>query len=186
MNFKKLLFFVLIVTTLMGCSEKAKIKIFNNTGYNEIWYSLTEDEQVFIDSFQTVELAYDLNNYVLFSEEKKVTLCYGGKYVVTREEKIQLSPGETKNIEILTDAGEMVIQNGSFDRHINEVYIVEAGNDFEVNLLSAPIGPWEYRTFNLESGFWDLKIVDNSGNVTLEHNIFISLESSWTYTYSGN
>ncbi|MCF7859931.1 MAG: hypothetical protein K9N07_11520, partial [Candidatus Cloacimonetes bacterium] len=135
---------------------------------------------------QTVELKYDVTSYLLFSDTKKIDIVYGGKYVVTKQKKYNLAPGDSRNIEIFTDAGEMIIQNGSFDRHINQVYIVESGEDFEENLLSTPIGPWEDKTFNLESGFWDLKIVDNTGDIILEHNIFISLEASWTYTYVEN
>lgn len=186
MDFKKILILLLTVTALMGCSEKAKIELFNNTNYNETWYSIAEDEEVFIDSFQTVVLKYDVTSYLLFSDTKEVDLSYGGKFVVTRNKKISLAPGDKKEIEIYADAGEMIIQNGSFDRHVSEVYIVESGEDFEVNLLASAIGPWENRVFNLESGFWDLKLVDNTGDITLEHDIFISLEASWTYTYEPN
>ena len=101
MDFKKILILLLTITALMGCSEKAKIELFNNTNYNETWYSIAEDEEVFIDSFQTAVLKYDVTSYLLFSDTKEVDLSYGGKFVVTRNKKISLAPGDKKEIEII-------------------------------------------------------------------------------------
>ena len=97
---------------LLGCTDNAILKIMNNTDYDDVWYSI-KNEIVYIDAGNFTEIEYELSTSIFGAEEKKISLVYGGKFVVTQELNISLTPGKTKEIEILTNAGEIIVLNYS-------------------------------------------------------------------------
>ncbi|HPR16953.1 MAG TPA: hypothetical protein PLD62_01785 [Candidatus Cloacimonadota bacterium] len=182
MKLRRIIFLFFCILILAGCTDKAVIKITNETDYDEIWYQLQEDEVAPLQTGETKELKYDLNDYLIASESKKVSLSYGGKFVITKDRKIEVSAGDTRKIDILTDAGEIVITNGYFNSFISRIYIVEAGKDFSKasNLLSNPLQPWNYETFNVHPGFWDIKVIINEGGEPVyRYNVYVGLEQTY-------
>ncbi len=182
MKLKQILIIFIIMISLLGCSDKGKIKIINNTDYDDIWYQLNDNEKIFIDSGNSAEFDYKLTNYLLFSDNKNIDLIYGGKFVVTQNKNIKLSAGDSKKIDIWTDAGEIVIENGTYTQYITEVNISQTVTNYGDNLLSNPIGPFEFQVFNAESGFWNIKLNPDGQDPIYFENVFIGLESTWTFT----
>jgi hypothetical protein len=170
-----------ICLLVTGCSEKGVLKISNNTDYDNVWFVLGETDQQFLDSGSSISFNYDLNDYLLFSDSKELTLQYGGKFIVSKEEEIKLNPGQTREIEIETDAGEIIIENGTYTQHITGVFITQSVS-FDDNLLTGFIGPWQLEVFNVNTGFWNIKIEPDGQEAVYFENIYLGLESTWSYT----
>ena len=170
---------------LLGCTDNAILKIMNNTDYDDVWYSI-KNEIVYIDAGNFTEIEYELSTSIFGAEEKKISLVYGGKFVVTQELNISLTPGKTKEIEILTNAGEIIVLNYSYSFYIKEVYISPHSDDeWGDNDLSGVIGPGQSVSWYVTPGSWDIKIVDD-WDIELDFFADVELEETIVFTYYGS
>ena len=99
MKIRKLLLICFILLSLIGCTDKAVLKITNATAYDEIWYAKNEDP-VLIDSGEFVELEYDLHSSIFDIEEKKIDIEIGGRFILHEEIRKTIKAGKTTDLLI--------------------------------------------------------------------------------------
>lgn len=185
---KKLLILVVVIGSLFitGCTDEGVLKILNNS-LDEIWYELDGGATEWLDSNWEAEYTWDLDSSIFGSEDKKVTVKYGGgdqwwwdDYEVTRTVK----PGKTVRLEVKGDAGEIAIWNNSTLFWIEEVYLSPSSDlDWGDDDLIGDIWPDEIITWKVTTGYWDVRIIDDVGGIYESFDNYVGPEETITFEY---
>lgn len=174
--------FALLIT---GCSDTGTLRITNWDAYDG-WFTLNDGAITWLDAGYYYEEEYDLSTSIFGDEEKKITVEYGGEYVFTERVRKTVTPGSTAKVEFETNAGEIIVWNDSEGFYIYEVYLSPSSDTtWGINDLSGYIGPDEWVSWYVTTGFWDIKIIDDYGDEFVYYDQYIGVEETYWFYYNG-
>jgi len=187
-NYFKVCLGVLLVPIIFtGCSSEGKLKISNKT--SGVVFGKVSKSEFNISGGESFSKDWDLNSSIFGSESKEVDVVYNGEYIWRDSLVAEVEAGSTKRIKLLPVAGAIKINNtndGILD--IVEVNIASESeafwgdNDLPEN---DQIEPAESVSWTVTEGNWDVRIVNNLGEVEEINNIIIAIDATHTINYDG-
>jgi hypothetical protein len=172
---------------ITGCSKEGILKLLNYS-QEEIWYRIDYGYMEYLPSYTQISYSWDLASSIFGEDDKSVTVDYGGgywwwyDYTTTRK----IKPGKTVSIEIKGDAGEIAIWNNSWSFYIEEVYLSPSSDpSWGLDDLIGDIWPGETVTWKVTTGYWDIKVVDDWGDVFTSYGNYVDQEETIEFEYTG-
>ncbi|MCF7794563.1 MAG: hypothetical protein K9N09_11285 [Candidatus Cloacimonetes bacterium] len=186
---KKLLVLLVVIASLFitGCTDEGILRLLNYS-MEEIWYTINGGGTEWLDSGYQVEYGWDLDDSLFGSEDKKVTVQYGGDYWWWYDYEVTktVKPGKTVDIDIIGDAGEIEIENNSNTFWIEEVYLAPSSDPYwGDDDLIGDIGPGESVIWKVTTGNWDIKVVDDWGDEFVAWDQYVGPEETLVFDYDG-
>ncbi|MFC1898335.1 hypothetical protein ACFLYJ_02060 [Candidatus Cloacimonadota bacterium] len=185
---RKLLVILIAIAALFisGCSDKGTLTI-TNWSYYDAWFELSGNYYD-IYSGEYWEFDWDLSTSIFGDEEKKVNVTIGGEYIFTEVIRKTIKPGSDAEIDIDTNAGEILIFNDSYYYYIEEVYLSPSEDTTwgDNDLTGGDIGPSEWVSWYVSPGYWDILIVDDYGDEFYYFDVYIYIEDTYWIDYYGD
>lgn len=188
---KKILGLVFVlVLFITGCTDDGVLRITSNSS-EDVWYQLNYGTTTWLSSGESDSHSWSLSSSMFGEEDKNVTVTYGGGewfWYESYEVDKTIKPGNTSNVEIIGDCGEIKIVNNTNSTSIWYVYISpSSSSDWGNDLLGTLIlYPGYYMSWIATAGYWDIKFVDENGVDYTIMNELISPEVTNTYTFADN
>ena len=185
---KKILGLIFILALFItGCTDEGFLKIISNSS-GDVWYELDNGSTKWLYPGESDLYSWDLSSSLFEEENKEITVTYGGGewfWYESYEVDKTIKPGNTSNVEIIGDCGEIEIVNNTNSTSIWYVYISPSsssdwGNDLLGTLI---IYSGYYMSWIATAGYWDIKFVDENGYDYTFMNELISPEVTNTYTF---
>jgi len=159
----------------MGCTEEGSLEVYNDTdGWLDVW---VDDDYTQLTGGGSVTYTWDF----LPDEDKDVEVYAEGMFVLDYSSSVLIWGGEEDELEVWADAAALHIQN-NLSRNLTEIYISPYNSDiWGDDLLSGTevVLPGNYSEFTLEPYYYDVKVVDSSGE------IYVKSWLDWYYLDAG-
>ena len=175
---KKLILTSLLLLSflMMSCTENGELKIINSTN-GELFVKIEGAENT-IAGGDDYSREWELDNSIFNTEEKDVTLESAGifKFYFTEEYKIQ--PGNTTRVTVNADAGAVKILNYSTNLNIVDVYLSPSDQQYwGSDMLESTVSPGYWVAFRVESGYWDVRVIDQYGNEYFAYDEYVTINN---------
>ena len=187
-NYLKLCLGIIIVPILFtGCSSEGKLKISNKT--SGVVFGKANKSEFNIAAGESYSKKWDLTTSIFGSESKDVDVVYNGQYIWRDSLVAEVEAGSTKKLKLHPVAGAIKVSNtndGVLD--IVEVYIAAESEAFwgDNDLPDDDvIEPSESVSWTVTEGNWDVRIVNNLGEVEEINNLIVEIDSTRTINYDG-
>ena len=147
---------------MMSCTENGELKIINSTN-GELLVKIQGAENT-INSGEDFSREWELSNSIFSTEEKNITVESAGIFKFYFTDKYKVEPGKVTRVTVNADAGAIRISNYSTALNIVDVYISPSNEEYwGSDMLSSTVSPGYWVAFRVESGYWDVKVVDLYG-----------------------
>jgi len=185
-NWKIFLGVFIIPILISGCSSEGKLKINNQTSARV--FGEVNKSDFNISGGEEFSKKWDLNSSIFGNESKDIDIIYNGVYIWRDSISTEVEAGNTKKVKLLPVAGAIKIISSSDILDIVEVNIAAESeafwgdNDLPENDF---IEPGESVTWTVTDGNWDVRIVNNNGEVEEIFNLIIEIDSTYSIDYDG-
>jgi hypothetical protein len=178
----------LLFIFLIGCTQEGTL-IIENDSIDGVWYELNDGDIELLSSGESDTYTWELSNNISNEDTKEIVVYYGGGYwfFYNYYVEVEIQAGETETITIIGDAGEIEVWNDSSSFVIMYVYLSPSSDETwgEDDLGLNTIGSGGSVVWKAESGFWDVKLVDNWGDEFISLNNYIAPEERSVFYYNG-
>jgi hypothetical protein len=158
---------------LSACFSDIELNIKNNSSA-EAWVSINGGEAIFINPKKT-HTAY-------ISSPQIVKLEYNGYHMFESTLHVDVNSGG-QHVSLEPTAGAMRIHNSGV-REIRGIYFSPASqNNWGADVLPGVLSVGEEQIFSLNTGYWDVKIVDQHNNYRYYTNRLIILDRNTDLIY---
>ena len=186
---KKLLFLFFIIIILVVSCTKNKIttlNVKNNTNHN-IWIKINSGEQETILPNSNKTHTWTLSSGGLSGDEQKnVKLEYNGYTVFKKDTTIVLTAGDYKTFTINPEGGCIKIINDSEYFTIEKVFISPSDSLYwGDDVLNGTIPPQDSVSWTCSPGLWDVKVIDDFGEVFTKMENEVLLDQVVRLFYTG-
>jgi len=154
-----------LLFVLVGCGQQGYITVENNTN-DLIWASVDGDEEQ-IGAHDDNSWEFEFPGFLLDlikQETQTIDVAYGGLFVFSDGEEVELEAGQEVTVEVDPDAGAIFIHNNSS----NSIDVLQlssnGGTTWTSNLVSSNwIGPGYTRPYTVSPGTWLIYAHDTGG-----------------------
>ncbi len=167
---------ILMGLLLMACDDDAELRIRNRSNAS-IKAKVDNGTEFTIEAWSGWSRTY--------SEDTTVKVSYEGLYVYPDSVSRNVTRGLPTTLDINPDCGAIMINNDK-TQDIVEIYISgHDATDWGHNLIVNPLSNGANRTWSLDAGKWDLKVIDNAGNSFYSMNQTITINETLNLDISG-
>jgi len=160
---------------LISCTEKGEIKIINSTN-NDLLVKIESTEST-INSGESYSKGWELSNSIFSTEDKTITMESAGIFKFYFKDEYTVKPGKTTRINVQADAGAVRIMNYSTALNIVDIYLSPSNDQYWGNdMLSSTLSPGYWVAYRVESGSWDVKVVDHNGVEYFAYDQYVSID----------
>lgn len=165
----------LFLFLLMSCTEKGELKIINSTN-SDLMIKIESTEST-INSGESYSKGWELSNSIFSTEDKMVSLESAGIFKFYFKDEYTVKPGKITRVNVQADAGAVRILNYSSSLSITDIYLSPSNDEYwGSDLLESTLSPGYWVAFRVESGNWDIKVIDHNGAEYFAYDQYVSID----------